>query len=457
MQYAEALNEVESVVGREFVDRKAASYFRSGRVPDDLAVIKPESADEIQDTIAIALERQVPVFTVRGRYVNHRLEKRGGFLLDLSRMKNIVAIDRRNMKARIEAGVTFEQLKGALGKQGLKLLYPVSAVSESVLRSYLDRDVCLGASGLRSSNLSVFKAVLGSGEIWASGSLQLGHEGRPDFGEDQGPQLSNAFRASEDIFGIPYEATVYVYPRYEAREVLLFGFESIEDSLEFCRHTARVEHCYQVASADSNYWGALLGEDPEDCLSIGELFAPWTVALSLEHDRSLVELFREMVTEDALNRGAELLSGRAHELAEEALARPWFRWNHDAFKGDCHVVSYLCYPRSAVDYYRVAAEEFEGSDFEMGRVAVPVQYGGSFFCETVIYCPKDQFQQARGPSLRAYGKLCDMGALVDQPRGSIAEVVFERADKSYVEMIKTLKGIWDPGGILNPQALIREV
>lgn len=453
------LTEITSIIGVENVSsgEDVSRYFRSPAEDPELVLVRPGSPEELADVVVLAAEVRVPVFTVRGRYVPGSVLDREGFLIDPSRMDRIIDIDERNMKARIEAGVTFERFQDALRTEGLQTLLPVSAVSDSVLRSYIDRDVCLGSSGLRFSNLSVFKAVLGNGETWASGSLQLGREGRPDFGEDQGPQLSGAFRASEDIFGIPYQATIYVYPVYDERVVLLSGFEERGPALDLLKSASRREHCFQCAAADATYLGALTGGTPGECRKNSGLFSPWNVVISLEHHESLVRLWERMLTEEVSRLGGRVLSGESAALAERALLRPWYRWEYDTLAGDAHVVNYYCYPRSAADFFDAVEEAAGGSGAELGRVVVPVYFGGSFFCETVIYCDAGGWARTRKDALAAYRAVLDGGALVDHPTASLAAVVYERADPVYVEMLKTLKGMWDPKGVLNPDALIKGV
>ena len=69
----------------------------------------------------------------------------------------------------------------------------------------------------RHIQLSIFHALLADGRLWVSGSQQMADEGHADFREDQGPQLSPFFGASEDIYGIPVYGVVYIYPAREKR------------------------------------------------------------------------------------------------------------------------------------------------------------------------------------------------------------------------------------------------
>jgi hypothetical protein len=89
----------------------------------------------------------------------------------------------------------------------------------------------------------------------------------------------------------------------------------------------------------------------------------------------------------------------------------------------------------------------------LGRVAVPISFGGSIFCETVIFVRPEQRKQVTEPALSAYRAVFEKGALIDRPAGAVAEFMFEKADAGYVRMLRLLKERFDPHGILNPGAL----
>ena len=98
----------------------------------------------------------------------------------------------------------------------------------------------MGSSGFRASQLTIFHAVLADGRIWVSGAQQMTDEGMCDFREDQAPQFSLFFGASEDIYGIPFYGIVYTYPLREERRVQLWGFDDLEPAWSWpTRYPAR--------------------------------------------------------------------------------------------------------------------------------------------------------------------------------------------------------------------------
>ena len=176
------------------------------------------------------------------------------------RMTEIKLIDRRNLTANIGTGVTFEQLIPECLKNDCKLLLPLAATSHQVARTYLDRDALMGCSGFRAPQLTIFHAVLSDGRIWVSGAQQMTDEGMCDFREDQGPQFSLFFGASEDIYGIPFYSIVYTYPLREARKVQLFAFDDLAPAKDLAYKVAREEHCFETFTVNARYLSVLLSK-----------------------------------------------------------------------------------------------------------------------------------------------------------------------------------------------------
>lgn len=445
------LSELERIIGAENISDEINFLFRKDVQRGRLFIVRPGNVEEIQDIMNLANEKRINVFTRRGRIIPDYVSGRSGIIVDLCRMDEIIDIDEKNMKAQIQAGVTFDKLSDACAGYGMRILNPISAISPYVLRSYLDRDPLLGAVCTRSNNLSVFYAVCGNAEIWGSGSLQLGREGRPDFAEDQGPQISHAFRGSEDIFGIPFRATVYIYPDYVEKKALLAGFESLADALQAMKILCRNEHCFACLAADSSYLSSLLTVRGMDYIEHD--FSPWNLFISIEHEKDIVDMTFEIAKDEICSCGGKIMDEDLAMSFLEGLNHPIYRFDYDSVLGDSHVVQYYCYPRNAETFFK-KVEERIGGGYKFGRVIVPIHWGSSFFCEAVIYCSPDEFSESGARAFEAYKALLEEGALVDRLSGKLARLVFSKADESYIDMLKTLKDFFDPCGILNPDALI---
>ncbi|MDI6831261.1 MAG: FAD-binding protein [Actinomycetota bacterium] len=466
MVAADVIRELEEIVGKANVARGAsalAGYFEDAPGDTRLVLVKPADEYELSEVAELASKARVPMYSVRREKMENSLAAGEGLLIDLGRMDGIKEIDRRNLMAHIYAGVTYERLQEECLKKDCKLLLPAAARSRSVLRSYIDRDVLNGNAVYRFPNLSIFHAVLADGRIWVSGSQQMTSEGIADFREDQGPQFSLFFGASEDIFGIPFYGIVYTYPLRETRRLLLFGFDQAEPAARLAYKVNRDEHCFECVTANARYLSALLAKSAGEAEELRAKLPPWVTAISLEHHVELVDLWERYVRQDAEALGARPLDGELVEKMDRKFQEPWYIFDRDYLRGRTGVIDhYDFYGRAPGLLARVRdiaqARGYAGD--EVGQVMIPVYFGASCYCESDIYYdPRDEGEAGKAAAVRseAYRMLLDEGSFVDRPRGEVAKMVYDRVQEGFLKVLKTFKNIVDPEGILNPEQLLEGV
>ncbi len=404
----------------------------------------------------------IPVYTVKRKYFeDSSLADREGLLIDLHKMNRIRNIDPRNLIANIEMGVTFEQLQKELDKVGLRVLFSAAAGSESVLRSYLDRDILLGSVCYRQPNLSIFHAITADGRLWKSGSQQITDEGHADFREDQGPQFSPLFGASEDIFGVPFYGIIYVYPKREYRRVLAFSFPKLEPAMELLYRISRKDQCFECFAGNRRFLSVLSTNSAKEADSLAAELPPWTVVISLEHYRELVELWEEYITQDARGLSGDRLDADLTTRLASQLENSWYFHDRDKYRGRCLPITFYHYCRKVPGMFHPlqerAAEDNLSPD-DLGQLVVPVYFGGAAYCEVDLYLEADQAEPVGHRLVSdSYDTLLDMGALVDKPLGDVAEKVFSRVNPTYIEMIKRFKSIMDPKCILNSDQFLEGI
>ena len=139
-------------------------------------VVQPKDADEVQRIINWANEHKVPVIpSSSGIHFNGAtVPKQGGIILDLSRMNRILEIDRPNRKAKIEPGVTWEQLQTELEKQDFMAVIPLLPHSQrSVLTDYLEREVPVTSIYDFAEPLLAMEVVWPNGDRFRTGSASV--------------------------------------------------------------------------------------------------------------------------------------------------------------------------------------------------------------------------------------------------------------------------------------------
>ncbi len=137
MDIAKVIPEIQEIVGAEnvFFDRvECLSYSRDMSVhqgaPD--AVVFAKTTEQIAAIMKIAHREKIPV-TARGTGTSVTgavLPVRGGLLLDLHQMNNILEINKADFYARLEPGVVCVQLNNRLAKDNL--MFPPNPGSEVV-------------------------------------------------------------------------------------------------------------------------------------------------------------------------------------------------------------------------------------------------------------------------------------------------------------------------------------
>jgi len=466
MAVGTVLGEIEDIVGAENVSREPSAvkrYFQEPVGEVRLTLVRPGDEYELSEVMAVAGRAGMPVYSVRREKMEGPPPQGQGLLIDLSRLDGIKEIDRRNLMGHIYAGVTYERLQEECLKKDCKLLLPAAAESRSVLRSYLDRDILNGNAVYRFPNLSIFHAALSDGRIWVSGSQQLTAEGIADFREDQGPQFSLFFGASEDIFGIPFYGIVYLYPLREERRVLLFGFDALEPALELAYKVNREEHCFECVTANSRYLSVLLSGDVDGAEDLRSKLPAWVTALSLEHHVELVDLWEKYVRADAEALGAQELDGDLAAAMDAQFKKPWYLFDRDYLRGRTAFIRHYDFKRRAPALLSGLRELASGKGYpaeEIGHALIPVYFGGSFYCETDLYFrPLDEGEKARvEESVReGYRYLLQESSFIDRPRGEVAEMVFAGANPGYLKVMRIFKNIVDPAGIMNPGQLLKGV
>ena len=108
-------------------------------------VVRPANSGEIEKIVQLANETKTPLVPVSSGAPHFRGDTvpgiGGAIIVDLSGMKRIVKVNRRNRVALVEPGVTFGELIPAVHKAGIRLNMPLMPrKTKSVVGSLLERE-----------------------------------------------------------------------------------------------------------------------------------------------------------------------------------------------------------------------------------------------------------------------------------------------------------------------------
>jgi glycolate oxidase len=190
-----------------------------------LVLVQPSSTDEVSEVLRVATERRVPVI-VRGSGTGlsgAAVPESDGILLAFDRMNRIREIDTENQVAVVEPGVTLEQLNGALLPLGLT--YPVSPGEQT---ASLGGNVGTNAGGMRAVRYGVTRQhVLGLEVVLADGRVL--RTGGKFVKSSTGYDLTQLLVGSEGTLAVTTEVTVKVQPRPTETATVLVPFATLAE------------------------------------------------------------------------------------------------------------------------------------------------------------------------------------------------------------------------------------
>jgi len=191
------------------------------------AVVKPENTLQISELMKLCNEHRIPV-TPRGGGTGlsgGALPVMGGLLISMEKFNNIIDIDVRNLQATVEPGVITEEFMNAVAEKGL--LYPIDPSSKG--SCFIGGNVAHGSGGPRVVKYGTIReyvlnmeVVLPQGEIIWTGSNTLKYA--------SGYNLTQLMIGSEGTLGIISKIVVKLICKPSQSLVMLASFSSNEEA-----------------------------------------------------------------------------------------------------------------------------------------------------------------------------------------------------------------------------------
>lgn len=197
---------------------------------------KPEVAvialatEEVSNCVKLANEYKIPIYP-RGAATGQTggaVSTKGGIMIDLSKMNQILEIDHRNMQVIIEPGVVQNDLNEALKPYGLR--FPPDPGSANMCT--IGGMVSNNSSGLRAVKYGVtrhyvlgMEVVLPTGEIIVTGGAKS-----KALKSVSGYDLAHLMIGSEGTLGIVTRLRLKLLPLPVTRGIVLCSFKQLEDA-----------------------------------------------------------------------------------------------------------------------------------------------------------------------------------------------------------------------------------
>jgi len=444
--------------------------------------VKPRSVDEVQKIVLWANETRTPLVPVSSGPPHLR----GGTLptvpdavtVDLSEMKRILKIDRRNRLALIEPGVTYGELQPALQQEGLRIIMPLLPRSlKSVIASLLEREPVISPRYQWNllEPLRSLEIVWGNGDKFYTGSGTFRGEKDEDWQEGRVPVLGpgpgqldfyKLVSAAQGSMGIVTWASVKceVYP--QCRELLLVPAPRLEDLLDLVYRLLRFRFGDELFIVNDTCLACILAQDADAVAALKDTLPPWTVVVGitgghiLPRERVAAQEadIREIVEQYSLTLAPTIPGCDSSELLERILSpcsEPYWKLGYKGGSQEVFFLTTLDKTPGHVTTMHAAANEQHYPVPDIGVYIQPVYQGVGCHCEFIL--PFDQDSQAdiqRAAALfrDASHRLFNQKAFFSRPYGIWAEMVYN-ADARTMIVTQKVKEVFDPNHVMNPGKL----
>ena len=188
-------------------------------------VIFPKKTEEVSQILAYANQNLIPI-TARGAgtgLAGGAVPVKGGIVLDMSQMNNIISIDIDNIQVTVEAGVVQDKLNEKLKPFGF--FFPPNPGSSASCT--VGGQIANNASGMRCVKYGTTKNyVLDLEVVLADGTVI--HTGSNCLKSSSGYDLSRLLVGSEGTLGIITKAVLKIAPLPKARKLVMVSFPTPE-------------------------------------------------------------------------------------------------------------------------------------------------------------------------------------------------------------------------------------
>jgi FAD/FMN-containing dehydrogenase len=446
-------------------------------------VVKPKDADEIQKLVKWAnknLSSLVPISSGEPHFRGDTVPGIGGaVIVDLSRMKKVIRVDRFHRVAMVEPGVTFAELIPAVKKEGLRLNMPLlPRRSKTVVGSMLEREPVIMPKYHWdiSDPLACVEVVFGTGDMFRTGQAagpgtieeQWAAGGAQKTPYGPGPAAwYRLIQGAQGTMGIVTWASLRceILPKLE--EPFLVGSADLDRLFELVHWLVRLRLVNECLVLNNSDLAAIMAKKfPADYQAIKDTLPPWVLFFNVAgydyfpEDRVSSQLkgISDLTKRIGLEAAKAVGSVSANEMlkmVQLSSAEPYWKLRHS---GACHDIFFITtYDKleGQISLMQELANEFGYPASDLGIYLQPIVQGVNCHCEFNLFYDAEspaELNRVRELSNLAINSLMATGAFFSRPYDRSARMIVNR-DAAYVETLTRVKTILDPNHVMNPGKL----
>ena len=448
------------IVGRanftdQLIDLVSYSYDASDHDHRPEAAVWPTSPEQVSRILDLANKLRLPV-TPRGAgtgLAGSAIPENGGLVLDMCRMNEIVDIRIADRLAIVQPGVVYADLEKALARYGF--FFPPDPASASVCT--LGGNVATNAGGLRGAKYGVTgDYVMGLEVVQPDGRIM--HTGSDCMKSVSGYNITQLFVGSEGTLGVITEITLKITPRPIAVKTLLASFVSLEDAgcaIIDTVHSGIVPSVLELL--DENSIKVLRDHDNVDLPDVSALVLVETDGYTEAETAFQMDRVIEVVKK---NNAIDIEVAKTAEEAEELWRARKSVGSVAAQLRPSNVSEDVTVPISKIpDLLRGISTIVRNHDLPF---VIFGHAGDGNFHPRIMYDPSDpgQLRRVRKAVDEIFRLTCDLGGTLSGEHGiglAKARYMSLEHDPVEVEVMRSIKKLFDPNNILNPGKMALEI
>jgi FAD/FMN-containing dehydrogenase len=443
-------------------------------------VVKPTNAESIQKLVKLANETLTPLVPVSSGPPHFRGDTvpgiGGAIIVDLSKMKKIINVDRARRVAMVEPGVTFSELIPAAEKEGIRLNLPLlPRKSKTVIGSLLERepvimpkyqwDIC--------DPLACLDVVFGNGD-----EFRTGQAAGPGTIEEQwtvggvqkapyGPGVASWHRiiqGAQGTMGIVTWASMRCELLPSLEEPFVVSSSNFATLLELASWLIRlrmVNECFILNNTDL---AAIFAKKwPKDYQTLKDALPTWILFYNVagyeyfpeervsSYIKGITDITQRLGVEAVKTAGA-ISTNEILKAVQQPCEEPYWKLR---YKGACEDVFFLTINDKlegliGAMFNLVKKAGYPSSD--VGVYVQPIVQGTGVHCEfNLFYDPSNagEAKRVKDLSAAAVKVLMAQGAFFSRPYGESTGIIMNR-DAASVAVLNKLKKMFDPNHVMNP-------
>lgn len=444
------LEQLQNIVGKDFVSNREEDLYIYSQDPGASLsrpvdfVILPKNTEEVQKIVVYANKEKIPIIPMGGGLTLSGLviPVKGGIVMDMKRMNEIIEINETSRYALLGAGVTTGQLLSYLNKNYSQLQPPIP---DSPPSATIAGNVLIHGSGYLSqkhgdhgSMINGLEVVLPNGDISKFGSCALS-----DYWFSRGPipDFIGLFTSSFGTLGIITKLSLKLYPKPKFRDVVFGLLKEIDDIPKLLLEITSTGLAEDI----------LLGmQDKPDWMK-GYIFVMTYITGDIEEELSQNMKILKKVYRKANTRFMK----PPDRMRELYLEKPIFAAGlADIRKGGGfeYVGAFMPLERVPEAYMKAAeiSRKYNvpptiGSRLMSGTHTIIVFFSYAFNRAD----PKD-LENARNALHETNELALKLGGIPWKVELDGQQLVLEKMDPNYKKLLRSIKNLIDPNNIMNP-------